>query len=459
MVVDQSAQQVNGGSDPNYSVLDSADPNECGVVIAASAQEHLGQWECLLNEGQTPSITGVFQLLEAVEDSFLKEGIRWEILISVYIDLTLLGKLTYIYYYVYYVCQYKRANVFRLPRHLVPSHYDISLIPIFEDPYVAYGHTDIDLTYDSGADTGADDYTQTVVLHAKNLNFDLDTLTVLDTAPDGVITAMDVVGFEFDYEREFFKIILGTAFSDGGSYTVSTNYTSNLNVGDLRGFYTSTYEDEASGQEETLAVTQFEAVDARRAFPCLDEPDLKAIFKVSLGRPLSMMAASNMPIESTDLIGDMDGFVMEHFVESKIMSTYLVALFVGDYDVKTTNMSDRWEVSVLHQPSQADQIGLALESGAIMLAGYEDYFDILYPLPKLDMVAIPDFYYGGMENWGLITYAEIYLSLVEGDSSTFDEASVVEVVAHEIAHQWFGDLVTMKWWEDLWLNEGRFFKG
>lgn len=342
-----------------------------------------------------------------------------------------------------------------MPRHLIPDHYDITLIALMEEePYLAEGDVAIDLTYDPTADD-ANNYKQAVVLHMKNIHIDLDSVAVENLAGTVAIT-----GYEFDYEREFVKILLDSELSDvvsERSYTLSMSFTSNLNIGDLRGFYTSTYHDVASDAEETLAVTQFEAVDARRAFPCLDEPDMKATFKVRLGRTEAMMAASNMPVEQTVPLPGRDGYALDIFQQSEPMSTYLVAFFVGDYNMTTsesTTILSNWTVSVLHQPSQLDQIGLALESAAIMLAGYEDYFEIPYPLPKLDMVAIPDFYYGGMENWGLITYAEIYLSLVEGDSSTFDEKSVLEVVAHEVAHQWFGDLVTMEWWEDLWLNEG-----
>ncbi len=323
---------------------------------------------------------------------------------------------------------------------------------------MSYGDVSIDVTYNQAL--VADDAERSmIVLHEKNLHLDLDTVTVTNSR--GI--AVDIAGFVFDYEREFLKILLADQLSSTlgqNTYTVSMSFQSYLDAGDLRGFYTSTYLDKATGVEKTLAVTQFEAIDARRAFPCFDEPDLKATFTVSLGRADNLFAASNMPFESSDEIPGRDGYTMDNFEKSEVMSTYLVAFFVGEYDQTLSNETDGydWDFSILHQPSQADEIGVALESGVAILAGFEEYFQIPYALPKMDMVGIPDFYYGGMENWGLITYAEIYISYVEGDSSSSDMADVVEVVAHEVAHQWFGDLITMEWWEDIWLNEGEQFR-
>ncbi len=348
------------------------------------------------------------------------------------------------------------SHVHRLPEHLVPSHYDVSLVPVLEDEFISYGQVSFDVKY-SEANAPSNAYKSMIVLHAKNLHLDLDSVTV----KQGTDT-IAVSGYEFDLEREFLTLTLDGQMTDQAVYTVSMSFQSNLAVGDLRGFYTSTYHDEASGTDKVLAVTQFEAIDARRAFPCMDEPNLKATFTVQLGRQAHMLAASNMPKVDTTEIEDMDGYVLDTFQESVEMSTYLVAFFIGEYERTLANTSgllngtsnSQWEFGVLHQPSQANETKLALDSGAIMLAGLEDYYQIPYPLPKMDQVAIPDFYYGGMENWGLITYAERYLNFVEGDSSSFDAYSLLGVIGHELAHQWFGDLVTMDWWDDLWLNEG-----
>ena len=218
----------------------------------------------------------------------------------------------------------------------------------------------------------------------------------------------------------------------------------------LRGFYHSTYMYE--GQKKHLATTQFEATDARRAFPCFDEPAQKAEFDISLVVPKSLTAISNtLPIKISDVEA---GLKIVQFAPTPIMSTYLVAFIVGDFEYLEGKTHDGVTVRVYTTPGKKQQGKFALDCAIQSLEFYSDYFNIPYPLNTLDMIAIPDFASGAMENWGAITYRESALLVDSKNSSTVNKQRVALVIAHELAHQWFGNLVTMEWWTDLWLNEG-----
>ncbi len=215
----------------------------------------------------------------------------------------------------------------------------------------------------------------------------------------------------------------------------------------LVGFYRSKYE--YKGKEKLLATTQFEAADARRAFPCWDEPEAKATFDVTLVVDNNLSAISNMPIISKKKIGKKTIF---QFARSPIMSTYLLYLGVGDFEFLEGRLG-KTSIRIVTTKGKKMLGKLALEFTKQFLAFYQDYFLIKYPLPKLDMIAIPDFAAGAMENWGAITFRETVLLYDPKTSSTETKQHIAEVISHEIAHQWFGNLVTMKWWNDLWLNE------
>ncbi|MFA5931833.1 MAG: M1 family metallopeptidase [Candidatus Paceibacterota bacterium] len=218
----------------------------------------------------------------------------------------------------------------------------------------------------------------------------------------------------------------------------------------MRGFYRSQYQ--VNGKTHHMATTQFEATDARRAFPCFDEPAHKAVFHVSLVIPKGKTAISNtLPIS-----------VLEHEAQYEIvkfsptpkMSTYLLAFIIGDFEYLESKTKRGVQVRVYTTPGKKHQAKFALECAVKTLEFYEKYFDIVYPLPGLDMIAIPDFASGAMENWGAVTYRESALLVDENYSSSSNKQWVALVVAHELAHQWFGNLVTMEWWTHLWLNEG-----
>jgi tricorn protease interacting factor F2/3 len=215
----------------------------------------------------------------------------------------------------------------------------------------------------------------------------------------------------------------------------------------LLGFYRSQYT--VGNKTKYLATTQFEAADARRAFPCWDEPAAKATFDISLIVEPKYHAISNMPEISKKRVGKKNH---HKFATTPIMSTYLIYLGVGEFEFlkgRTGNV----DVRVITTKGNKSKGKYALDLGKKLLSSYEKYFGIKYPLPKLDLIAIPDFAAGAMENWGAITFRETILLYDPKTSSTKTKQFIAEVVSHEIAHQWFGNLVTMTWWNDLWLNE------
>ncbi len=238
----------------------------------------------------------------------------------------------------------------------------------------------------------------------------------------------------------------------------------------MRGFYRSRYMHE--GKEKHMATTQFEATDARRAFPCFDEPSSKAVFDVTLMVPKGLTAISNT-VESS-VVEHKSGYRVVKFAPTPKMSTYLLAFIVGDFEFIEGRTKSQRKVSVGNgfkpfptsqtdkgtlvrvfvTPGKKHQAKFALDTAIKVLEFYNEYFDIPYPLPVLDLIAIPDFSHGAMENWGAVTYRESALLVDPENSSAANKQWVALVIAHELAHQWFGNLVTMEWWTHLWLNEG-----
>ena len=214
----------------------------------------------------------------------------------------------------------------------------------------------------------------------------------------------------------------------------------------LRGFYLS------KTPKRNYAVTQFEPTDARRAFPCFDEPALKATYEVSLTIDKADTAISNTNM-TADEPGPTPGKHTVRFAQTPRMSTYLVAFLVGDFQC-TKGESDGVPIRACSTPDKVALTPYAVKAAEFVLHYYDTYFGIKYPMPKLDMVAIPDFEAGAMENFGCITYRETDFLVDEQHGSERAKQEVAQVVAHEMAHQWFGDMVTMQWWNNLWLNEG-----
>ncbi|XP_060872010.1 endoplasmic reticulum aminopeptidase 1-like [Metopolophium dirhodum] len=238
------------------------------------------------------------------------------------------------------------------------------------------------------------------------------------------------------------------------NYTLIIKYTTRLSR-ELEGFYISSYTT-SKGERRYLATTHFEPTYARSAFPCFDEPQFKAKFRMSILRNRFHIALFNMPIKESmdDGLYMGVGLMRDDFEESVEMSTYLVAFVVCDYQYVHAQTLQGVAVRVYAPPELLSQTSFALSTATKVMDHYSDFFGVPYPLPKQDLIAIPDFGAGAMENWGLITYRETSILYDEKETSAVAHQWVAVVVAHELAHQWFGNLVTMCWWNDLWLNEG-----
>jgi puromycin-sensitive aminopeptidase len=321
---------------------------------------------------------------------------------------------------------------YRLPRAVAPRRYEITLAPDLAEA-VFSGHEIVDVEIVEP--------TATITLNAADLIVDEASIELAN----GDRLAPTI---ELDEVAE--RLVLGLAtVVHPGSARVHLRFRGVLND-KLRGFYRSTFTD-AGGDEQVIAVTQFESTDARRAFPCWDEPDRKAVFAMSVVAPEGMTVLSNAAEVAREAVGD--GRERVRFADTMRLSTYLVAVVVGPLEVTDPVDVDGTPLRVVHPPGKAALTAYALEVGAHSLRYFSDYFGIDYPGDKLDLVAIPDFAFGAMENLGCVTFRETLL-LVDPSAATQAELqNIVHVVAHEIAHMWFGDLVTMKWWNGIWLNE------
>ena len=319
-----------------------------------------------------------------------------------------------------------------LPTSVRPRHYQITLQPDL-DKFTFDGLELIEIEI---AETTSD-----IVLNADEMRVHTATLV-----KDGNSQRANAI--TLDGERETVTLSFANAIEPGAAQ-LDLRFTGALND-KLRGFYRSQYVN-PEGETAYLATTQFEATDARRAFPCWDEPSCKATFQLTLNIPAQMVAVSNTPI--IDQAGLDAGYKSIMFARTPVMSTYLMAFVIGDLTHIEQEAANNTRVGVWTTRGKEEQGRFALETSARMLSFFNDYFGIPYPLEKLDHIAIPDFAAGAMENWGAITYRETALLVDQANSSAGTRQRVAEVVAHEMAHMWFGDLVTMEWWDDLWLNE------
>jgi aminopeptidase N len=315
----------------------------------------------------------------------------------------------------------------RLPNVARPQRYTLQLTPDLQGATFT-GRETIDLILERPADS--------IALNAWQLKFDAVTADVGGrTLPAEVSLDPGRQQATFHFARTL----------PAGPVTLKIAYSGVLS-GDLRGFYLS------RTARRNYAVTQFEPTDARRAFPSFDEPAYKATFDISLIVPQGDTAISNTNVVS-DQPGPTAGEHTVTFARTPKMSSYLVAFLVGDFKC-LSGSSDGVPIRACATPDKVQFAQFALSGAEFFLHYYDDYFGIKYPMPKLDMIAIPDFEAGAMENFGAITYRETAM-LVDEKTASINAQKVVAVdVAHEMAHQWFGDMVTMEWWNNIWLNEG-----
>lgn len=328
-------------------------------------------------------------------------------------------------------------NNMRLPKHIIPIHYDL-MIHANLSTLTFWGTTEIEIR--------ASQPTSTIIMHSHQLRISKATLK---RGAEDRLSEEPLRVLEYPAHEQV-ALLASQPLLAGPLYTVIINYAANLSES-FHGFYKSTYRTQ-EGEMRILASTQFEPTAARMAFPCFDEPAFKASFSIKVRREPKHVAISNMPLVKS--VNVAVGLIEDHFDITVKMSTYLVAFIISDFKSVSKMTKSGVKVSVYAVPDKINQADYALDAAVTLLEFYEDYFSIPYPLPKQDLAAIPDFQSGAMENWGLTTYRESALLYDKEKSSASSKLGITMTVSHELAHQWFGNLVTMEWWNDLWLNEG-----
>jgi puromycin-sensitive aminopeptidase len=329
-----------------------------------------------------------------------------------------------------------QTPAYRLPTSVRPHAYRLVLRPDLAAATFS-GDVEIDLTVERP--------TASITLNAAEL--DITFVELNDADPDGgYALAPAAIDLDPDEERATFSF---PEPIEPGPATLHLAFTGILND-KLHGFYRSTFTDDA-GAEHVIATTQMESTDARRAFPCWDEPELKATFEVTLVVDDAMAAYSNSSVVEES--PEPGGLRRVRFAPTMVMSTYLVAFIVGPLVATDPVEVNGVPLRIVHPPGKEHLTPFALTVGAHALDFFTDYFGIPYPGDKLDLVAVPDFAFGAMENLGCVTFRESALLVDPAHSARVELERVADVVCHEIAHMWFGDLVTMKWWNGIWLNE------
>lgn len=342
----------------------------------------------------------------------------------------------------------------RLPDHIKPERYEIFLKPDLKR-FVFEGEEKILIYFGRPV--------KEITLHSKDLEIEKVELQISNSK---ILISKQILNSKS--ETVTFKLSKPAPKGKGELKIKFKGILSDK----LKGFYRSKYSHK--GEEKYIATTQFEATDARAAFPCFDEPHKKAVFDVTFLVPKDLAVISNTVEDSIIYHPDdksmpagrslsmpfehQSGYKIVKFRQTPKMSTYLLAFIVGDFEHiegwAVRGGKKKTLVRVFTTPGKKHQAKFALETAIKCLEFYEEYFDIPYPLPVLDLIAIPDFASAAMENWGAITYRETALLVDEEHTSSANKQWVAIVIAHELAHQWFGNLVTMRWWTDLWLNEG-----
>lgn len=318
----------------------------------------------------------------------------------------------------------------KLPKQVVPEEYEIRLAP------------DVAKRTFSGSETVK------LKMRAPVRQIVLNALEIQIASASFDGKALPKAAIHVDARQEIVTLDLGSEIS-AGAHALALEFSGKINE-QGQGLFLVPYQEQGSGAKKIMLGTQFEATDARRFFPCWDEPSFRARFQLTAVIPENWIAVSNMPVENEKKI---DNKKEVRFAPTPSMSSYLNVFVAGELDL-IESKSGPTQIRVITTKGKGEMGRYALEATAQILQYYNDYFGVPYPLPKLDQIALPGGFGGAMENWGGITYYESVLLFDPKNSSVETKQSIYEVVAHEMAHQWFGDLVTMAWWDNLWLNEG-----
>ena len=322
-------------------------------------------------------------------------------------------------------------NKKRLPKSTYPNRYEIEL-DVDLDKFSYTGTQKVDLN--------VVETTNKIVLNSVGIQ--VTKAKIQNTEQD--------ISLEVSYIEEDEKIVFESEeVLSKGLYELYLEFNSEI-TNDLKGFYKSSYTSE-SGEKKWIATTQFEPTAARSAFPCWDEPEYKAIFSMTIITDEKYLRVSNEMVLEEEKIEN--NKLRTKFADSMKMSSYLVAFVIGDLEATVVGKSKTTDIRIIHRPGFSHQTSYAGTAAIKLLDFFEDYYKIPYPGTKLDLIAIPDFAMGAMENIGAVTFRENLL-LFDKDKATRSELDrSITVIAHELAHMWFGDLVTMKWWDGIWLNE------
>lgn len=340
---------------------------------------------------------------------------------------------------------------YHLPKQFKPTHYILRLRPIFEEgPEEQYKVPGSVVISADCINTSTN-----ITLHINGVDIDHESVKIQDAASNLEIPRRD---YSTDEENQIYIIHLNSPVEQGKKYTISITFNATAGgTSQVLGMYHRSYT-KPDGQIKNLILTKLEAVGARMIFPCFDEPALKATFEVSIAHTNEYNTLCNMPKRMENISdSSLPGWYWDHYQTSVSMSTYLLAIIVSDFtSVDAVEGLYEKPVKTWAAPHHISNGGgeYGVNDTANMMKFFEILYDLKYPLPKMDSAALPGFSSGAMEQWGLITYREDYLLYFEGETTELQRRRVSEVIAHELAHQWFGNIVTMEWWDDLWLNEG-----